>query len=58
LTIAKVFFDHRHDGWIHIDLSVAGLALRGHFLRSESAPTNTNHRLFEVEIFDMKTSQL
>jgi hypothetical protein len=31
-----------------IDLSVASLALRVHFLQSEGAPTNANDRLFEV----------
>src|SRR5882762_8050417 len=57
LSIAKVVLDHLHHFWVHVDFSEACLGLRGHFLMHESAPTNSNDRLLEIDILDVQAGR-
>src|SRR5271170_4594908 len=57
-TIAQVRLNDRHRVRVNIYLAVAGFTLRGHFLVHESGPSDVNDQLREVQILDVKTSNL
>jgi hypothetical protein len=54
LPIARIFLDHLHHFRIYVDFPEACLRFRGHFLVRESGPSNTNNRVLEIEIINVR----
>jgi len=57
-TIAKVRLNDRHRAGVYVHFSVASFALRRHFLVFECGPSDVNDELREVQILNVKTSDL
>ena len=57
-TIAQIILNDRHCIGVYVHFSVAGFTLGSHFLMHESAPSDINHQLLEVQILNVKTSHL
>src|ERR1700719_825275 len=57
-SIAKIRLNDRHCAGIYVHFSMARFSLRGHFLVNECGPSDVNDELREVQILNVKTSDL
>ena len=57
-SIAKMRLNDHHCAGVYVHFSMARFTLRGHFLVNESGPSDLNDQFREVEILNVKTSNL